>query len=288
MRSFYKMTGSGNDFVFFDTRGESPDRLMSQEAIRAVCARGTGVGADGVVFVEPAPDADIGIRYLNSDGSAASLCGNATLCAVRFASHVGIPGRGADLRIRTEAGVLAARMAGGTPEFDLGAIERITPTAPIGRASGEARIGFAVAGVPHVVVLVQDIGVVDVEGRGRVLRSDPWLGSPGANVNFVAPVHDLKSDRTAWRMRTYERGVEGETLACGTGAVAVAALLASWHGPADRPTRLWTQSGAPLDVTVRQEGSGSFGTLRGEGRLVFRGELEEGGRSDSRTNEEPR
>jgi diaminopimelate epimerase len=159
-------------------------------------------------------------------------------------------------------------MVAGLPEFDVAAVERVTADAPPELVAGEQRLGYAVVGVPHVVVAVADPLAVDLVGRGRGLRLHPWTGAPGANVNFVGP-----DARGGWVMRTYERGVEGETLACGTGAVASAVLLVAWGHALAGGVRIWTRSGEPLDVAVRQEGEGWHAALRGEGRLVFRGEL---------------
>jgi diaminopimelate epimerase len=273
MRQFYKMSGSGNDFVFVDVRRGDAGDLATPGRIREVCARGTGVGADGIVFVGPAPaGADIAIRYFNADGSLGELCGNATLCTVRLAAELGLHA-GAGLRIATDAGILTARMAGGLPEFDLGAVTRVETDPAIERAAGERRIGYAMAGVPHLVVLVDGVGDVDVAGRGRALRSHAATGAGGANVNFVAPAPGNGAGTGDWVMRTYERGVEGETLACGTGSVAASALLCAWGLAAGSPVRLWTRSGLPLDVTVNRSGEAWSAALRGEARLVFRGEL---------------
>jgi diaminopimelate epimerase len=269
MRAFYKMSGSGNDFIFIDARREAPGALEAPGRIQALCARGTGIGADGIVFLEPDPAADVRIRYFNSDGSLAALCGNATLCTVRIASDLAIGG-GRGLRIATDAGVVEARMTEGLPEFDLECIERVSTSVPVALARGERRLGFALVGVPHLVVEVDDLDAIDLAARGRALRSDAWTGAPGANVNFIAAAGDAGG---GWAMRTYERGVEGETLACGTGAVASATLLVAWGRAADAPVRIQTRSGAALDVTVARRGDTWRGALRGEGRLVFRGEL---------------
>ena len=273
MRAFYKMSGSGNDFVFVDVRQEDPGDLTTPERIRSVCARGTGVGADGIVFFGPsAAGADIGIRYFNGDGSLGELCGNATLCTVRLAAVLGVD-VGAGLRIETDAGVMTARLAAGLPEFDLGPVNCVQTEAPIGRVAGERRIGYAVAGVPHVVVLVDAVETVDVAARGRSLCHHSATGAAGANVNFVAPAADSGRGAGEWDIRTYERGVESETLACGTGSVATSTMLRAWGVAAISPVRLWTRSGLPLDVTVQRSGDAWTAALRGQARLVFRGEL---------------
>jgi diaminopimelate epimerase len=128
---------------------------------------------------------------------------------------------------------------------------------------GEERMGYAVAGVPHVVVLCEDVAAVDVARRGAELRRADWTGSEGANVNFV-------SRDGGWAMRTFERGVEGETLACGTGAVASATVLRAWS-LAGSETALRTRSGCVLEVGLRDEDGRILPRLRGEGRLMFEG-----------------
>ena len=264
---FWKMSGSGNDFVFFDARQGVPLGLDQPPAIQTICARGTGVGADGIVLLEPARDAAFRIRYFNSDGSLASLCGNASLCSTRLAVELGIA-PDAGFEFDTGAGRLAARIRDGLPEIDLQPVSEVRPEAGIPLAPGERRIGFARAGVPHLAILVDDLETVEVVGRGRPLRRHASL-SDGANVNFVA------REKDGWGIRTYERGVEGETLACGTGAVASAVLLTVW-GEARGDVALRTRSGRVLTVRLRRDGAGNWlPSLRGEGRIVFQGSLDE-------------
>jgi diaminopimelate epimerase len=267
-RSFYKMSGSGNDFVFFDVDAEPASDLETPEAIRAICARGTGVGADGLVFFSRPQNDVVDIRYYNSDGSTGELCGNATLCSVRLAKLLG---SSADsFTIRTEAGEAHARLVDGLPEIDLEGVVDVTPDfVPIPPAGSEQRLGYALVGVPHVVIEVPDLGAVDVIGRGREVRTHRSLAM-GANVNFVAREN---GDGKDWSIRTYERGVEGETLACGTGAVAAAVLLTAW-GRASEPVDLVTRSGRTLTVRLRKDGAGWKPSLRGAADLVFTGRLE--------------
>jgi diaminopimelate epimerase len=261
---FYKMTGSGNDFVVFDASGGSVGHLENEETIRSLSARGTGVGADGVVFLERAGESDVRMRYYNSDGSEAALCGNASLCSARLAVELGLA-QGGGFVLHTAAGLLRARIRDGLPEVDLEPVREVkNDVSSLGKQPGEARLGYARAGVPHVVVEIADIESADVTGRGPELRNHPALAD-GANVNFVAK----RSDGT-FTYRTYERGVEAETLACGTGAVAVAILLSSW-GESAKETTLWTRSALPLTVTLRRDGDAWLPSLRGEGRIVFEG-----------------
>lgn len=264
-REFFKMTGSGNDFVFFDARAGDVAGADEPERIRAICARGTGIGADGVVLLETesAPGIDFGIRYFNADGALAELCGNASLCSVALATRLGI-GEG-ELRFRTGSGVLSGRLDGGTPEIDIGVVRDLEPEVGIACADGEHRIGFARVGVPHLVIRCDDVERVDVAGRGRTLRWTPTLPE-GANANFVS------GSAGHWRIRTFERGVEGETLACGTGAISSAILLNAW-GASGAETTFTTRSDRPVVVRLRRDGDHWWPTLRGQGRLVFTGEL---------------
>lgn len=265
-QAFYKMTGSGNDFVVFESTNGKARHLENAQAIQSLSARGTGVGADGVVFVEAVDPGQVRMRYYNADGSEAALCGNASLCSTRLAVELGMaPASG--FLLHTAAGSLKARLRDGLPEVDLEpVIEVRSDASDLGRKTGEARLGYAVAGVPHVVVEVPDLERIDINGRGAELRHHPALRD-GANVNFVAKGRD-----GGFSYRTFERGVEGETLACGTGAVATAIMLSNW-GESGKETTLWTRSSLPLTVTLRHEKGGWFPSLRGEGRIVFEGRL---------------
>ena len=263
---FYKMTGSGNDFVVFDSTGGAASYLENEETIRALAARGTGVGADGVVFIERAGLGDVAMRYYNSDGSEAALCGNASLCSTRLAVELGLAQAGGFV-LHTAAGSLQARIRDNLPEVDLEPVKEVRPdAADLGLKAAESRMGFARVGVPHVVVEVPDVDTVEVARRGPELRHHGAL-SDGANVNFVSRRHDGEFD-----YRTFERGVEAETLACGTGAVAAAIMLADW-GESAHEIVLWTRSGLPLTVSLRREGSTWLPSLRGEGRIVFEGRI---------------
>ncbi|MDB4881686.1 MAG: Diaminopimelate epimerase [Gemmatimonadetes bacterium] len=266
-RTFYKMSGSGNDFVMVDAMTQPAAELASAEIVQEICARGTGVGADGIVFLERSWAADFRMVYLNSDGSRADLCGNATLCSVRLAVELGIMPAG-ECHVETDAGVLSARLLPTGPEVDLGPVSEVRANLPFRLESGERWIGFALAGVPHLVVRVDDVDAVDVVGRGRPLRNDSSLAR-GANVNFVSP-----DGSGGWRVRTYERGVEGETLACGTGAVATAVLLTE-AGEAEGGAALATRSNRILSVRLSHSLSGWHPSLAGEARFVFQGALGE-------------
>lgn len=264
----YKMSGSGNDFVFVDGR-VSRVADWSAARIRAVCDRHRGAGADGFVVVEPGsvPDA-VRFHFFNNDGGRAPMCGNGALCATRIAAYLELanPGR---MTLETDAGTYSSRCLEGEgerAELVLGDLTEFScPKVKLEAGEFDARL--VKVGVPHLVVRVTDVAAVSLIGRGRALRFDPALGPAWANVNFIS------QRGAAWAMRTYERGVEGETLACGTGAVASASALAL-AGQAQFPLDVHTASGRLLSVrgqpdssTIRQA------TLVGEGRLVFRAVL---------------
>jgi diaminopimelate epimerase len=266
-RSFYKMSGSGNDFVVVDAMREPAGALAEPATVRALCARATGIGADGMVFLERSETADYRMTYLNSDGSRADLCGNASLCSARLATELGIVST-TEFRVETDAGILGARFAADAPEVDLQPVRDVRPRLPFRLEPGEQWIGFAQAGVPHLTVRVDDVSAIDVVGRGRPLRFDPSLAQ-GANVNFVSP-----DPAGGWLIRTYERGVEGETLACGTGAVASAILLAESGEAGDR-VALRTRSGRVLTVRLARLAGAWQPSLSGEARVVFQGQFGE-------------
>lgn len=264
------MTGSGNDFVMLDGR-HSPPAEWTPEDIRAVCARATGVGADGIVFVTPEKPGAIRMVYYNSDGSHAAMCGNAALCATRLAAHLGMA-PAAGMRLETDSGSYESRAPGALPraELHLGPVEAPREVPGLGVRDTERRAALAVVGVPHLVVLVDDVDQVAIVERGRALRSDPAVGPAGANVNFLSPGPNTGE----WRMRTYERGVEAETLACGTGAVAAACTLDLWK-IGTLPTSIVTRAGLKLDVRARRLPTDEYGDiwLLGEARMVLRGVL---------------
>lgn len=267
---FYKMTGSGNDFVMLDGRHVRPGE-WTPEAIAKVCDRRTGVGGDGVVIITPLGDRRVRMQYWNSDGSQAAMCGNASLCSTRLAAFLEMaPPTG--MTLVTDAGLVRTRCSGPGPmaEICVPAFELPRPVA-IEPRPGESAFYLGTVGVPHLVVLTADVGAVDVQGRGRELRYSPAAGPAGANVNFVSP--PAAGDSGVWTIRTYERGVEGETLACGTGTIAAGFALAA-SGREALPSEWQTSRGIRLGVSGRIEGdSAPEAWLHGEGRLVFTGVL---------------
>ncbi len=286
---FTKMTGSGNDFVVFDGREVDGSRLVQPEVIVAICNRHNGIGADGLVLLEPAaPDfptlgqapggiGAVRLRYFNRDGSLGELCGNATLCSTELSVRVGLASPD-HVELDTDSGRVSGRIVDGEPEIDLAAVTDVRPHfLGLPPADGDRQVGYARVGVPHVVIVRDELASLDVVGRGRPLRQHVSLAPDGANVNWVTAAGDGR-----WRYRTYERGVEDETLACGTGAIASAILLVEW-GLATAPVELVTHSGQVVTVSFRDvenaAGSGAraerlwYPSLRGEGRVVFRGTI---------------
>jgi diaminopimelate epimerase len=272
-RAFWKMTGSGNDFIFLDARGRSAtlDPLETPEQIAALCRPHIGIGADGVVFIDISDEADFAIRYY-ADGTRASLCGNASLCAAQSAVRLGLAVPEQTFHFMSDAGRIQALIDGtGVASIRLAPVTRLEVTAHETPGAGELRIGYAVVGVPHLVVLVGDLAQAPVTSRGRELRYGALRAPEGANVNFIAP-----DERQAhqWQIRTYERGVEAETYACGTGSVAAAACLMAWKlAPQNAPVSLRTASDRVLRVRLPDDVATSWSELSGEGRLVFDGVL---------------
>lgn len=288
---FIKMTGSGNDFVVFDGRDVAREVITRPEVIKAICDRHNGIGADGLVLLHPgstpvegladgkAAEQPLLLTYFNRDGTWGELCGNATLCSTALAVLRGLaPAH--HVSLQTDAGLVIARVVGAEPEIDLAPVTEVrldhSDTIPL--APGRRSVGYARVGVPHVVLAEDSMAAleqVDVIAEGRPFRQAAPRQPDGANVNWVAPLADGR-----WAYRTYERGVEDETLACGTGAIAAAILLTAW-GLAVSPVTLVTRSGRPVTVTLRggepTVGGGRASwrpSLRGEGRVVFRGTLE--------------
>ncbi len=265
---FYKMTGSGNDFVVLDGRATAPD-AWPPARVRAICDRRNGVGADGLVILTPSTPGAVRMSYWNSDGSHGAMCGNAALCSGRLSVELEMVPPG-EFCLLTDAGLVRVISRGQDeePEIHLPDCELPRDLAELRLGAGERWFSVGTVGVPHLVVRVADIEAVDVAGRGRMLRSDPWVGPVGANVNFVSPP---KASGGSWLIRTFERGVEGETLACGTGTVAAALALAC-RGEAVLPLRFRSRGGPELAVRGQLNGAQATEVwLAGQGRLLFRG-----------------
>lgn len=262
------MTGSGNDFVVLDGRFTSADR-WPPERVRAICDRRNGVGADGLVILTPSTAEGVRMSYWNSDGSHGAMCGNAALCSGRLLVDLEMVQPG-EFCLLTDAGVVRVRSQalGDQAEISLPDCDLPRAVDDLAPAAGEQWLAVGTVGVPHLVIRVGDIEAVDVLTRGRFLRSHPRLGPDGANVNFVSAP---SGSGGPWLIRTYERGVEGETLACGTGTVATALALAA-RQQAQLPLTFRSRGGPQLRVRARLDGTRATDVwLGGEGRLLFRG-----------------
>lgn len=265
---FYKMTGSGNDFIMLDGRATKPER-WSPRRVRALCDRRTGIGADGLVILTPGAPGSVRMCYWNSDGSHGAMCGNAALCSGRLSVELEMVPPG-EFCLLTDAGMVRviSRANHDEAEINLPDVDLPRDLPEIEASSGERWLSLGTVGVPHLLVRVDDIEHVDVLGRGALLRSHHRTGPTGANVNFISRNGDGDAP---WLIRTFERGIEGETLACGTGTVA-AAMAVSSRGEASLPVRFRSRGGPELTVRARLEGSRASNIwLAGQGRLLYRG-----------------
>lgn len=265
MSHFYKMTGSGNDFVMLDGRRERASAWPA-DRIAQVCTRREGVGADGLVILTPSGGSRVRMEYWNADGTRASMCGNAALCSTRLATHLGMASPGG-MTLETDAGTFSTRCT----DQPWGAALNLPPVevpvpAPVELDSGESGAWIGTVGVPHAVVLLDDLEREDLMERGRAIRWNPAFPA-GANANFIAAGPD------GWAMRTYERGVEGETWACGTGAVACALSLAVYRNQT-LPITIRSRGGKNLRISATISDTRATDLwLAGEGRLVYEGTL---------------
>lgn len=266
--AFFKMTGSGNDFVFLDGREQDPAAWHASRIV-AACDRRTGIGADGLAILAPEGETGVRMHFFNADGGRAEMCGNAALCSTRLAARLGMA-RPEQMRLLTDAGTLHTRCIGPGDMAEIRLPDGVRPETveDIPLEPGELWMGFASVGVPHLVIRVREIDEVDLNRRGAELRRHPRLGAAGANANFVS---GPRAAGGPWRIRTFERGVEGETLACGTGTAA-AALALAMHGEAALPVPFVSRGGAPLAVVAElTNGDVRDLWLTGQGRLVFEG-----------------
>ncbi len=267
MIDFFKMSGSGNDFILIDNRDGSLAVGDDVAAFaRSVCERKVSVGADGLFIIERSDRVDFRWRFYNADGSEAEMCGNGARCAARFACLLGIAGE--RMSFETGAGIIDAEVRGD--------IVKVRLTAPHSLAmEDQVRIGNQLltvhsinTGVPHAVHFLHDLEGFDVFAVGRAIRTHEHFRPAGTNANFVAVVDDH-----TLRVRTYERGVEDETLACGTGSVA-SALIAARKGFVQSPVDVRVQSGELLRIYFEMTADGFTNVyLEGKATVVYQGKL---------------
>ncbi len=257
------MNGAGNDFVMLDNR-EGAIQLDGAQ-IAHLCDRHRGVGADGLLLVEPAQNgADFRMRYYNSDGGEAEMCGNGARCFARYATKVA--GARDAISFETPAGLITAKFFGDLVQIGMSVPKGLALNHPLEIEGKKLAVHFVNTGVPHAVVLVEDLETTPVQQLGAALRYHPHFAPRGTNVNFFAPI-----EASSIAIRTYERGVEGETLACGTGVCAAAIIQHELTG-ADSPVRVKVQGGDWLEVGFVKTAEGYRDiTLTGPADFVFDG-----------------
>lgn len=262
----FKMQGSGNDFIIVDNRELRLVPVEMPNWARALCRRAFGVGADGLIFLDTAPDhpgVDYVWHFFNADGSRAEMCGNGSRCAAKLAVELGLAGRRHVLG--TDAGPIKAEVL---PDQDLVTVQ-LTPfhdlqpnlhlTFPNDSQESSWEAHFVNTGVPHLVIFSPDVNSLDVQDLGRRFRNHPRFAPGGTNVNFVQVM-----DRENLLLRTYERGVEDETFACGTGAAA-SALISQTLYKTGRTVQVRTSGQERLGITIDQNAL----FLTGQALLVF-------------------
>lgn len=261
---FYKMSGAGNDFIFIDNRDGKADHVDRQTLVTKTCVRNLSVGADGMMLIENSEKADFKWRFYNCDGSEAEMCGNGARCAGRFAYLNGIADK--KMSFETIAGIIEA-------EVREGVNIKVQLTEPVDKKSeyllpldGETiKVSSIDTGVPHAVWFTEDVETADMMKYGAAIRYHEVYKPAGTNANLC----HMQKDGIL-RVRTYERGVEAETMACGTGCVACA-IFAVEKGLAKSPVKCLTTGG--LLLTVYIEDGKVY--LEGEARVVYKGELTE-------------
>lgn len=265
---FAKMAGAANDFIVIDNRDGRLDGI-GRDFIGRVCRRRFSVGADGLLLLSPAGDADFVMRYFNADGSEAAMCGNGGRCIARFAVLLGMVPEDRELTFVNTSGRYRAVVGGSRVRLSMPAPSGMELGITLPLRAGERQADFIHTGVPHAVFFTDRLEAEDVENTGREVRRHPRFQPDGTNVNFCRVI-----DEHQIQIRTYERGVEGETLACGTGSAA-AALLAAKRGWVRSPVAVKTRGGT-LDMEFIPQGEG-FGDVRqsGDARLIYWGELSE-------------
>ena len=266
MQRFTKMNGAGNDFVLLDNR--AGDLALTREQIARLCDRHRGVGADGVLVLErPTNGADFRMRYYNADGGEAEMCGNGARCFARYADRTAGPLE--KVSFETPAGVIGAELIGRLVTLQMGQPNdlRLGFEVPVDRE--KIRAHYVDSGVPHVVVPVAGIEEVDVRSLGAALRHHSMFAPRGANANFS----EQRGPRKI-AIRTYERGVEDETLACGTGVVASAIIFSATENVSG-PIEVLVRGGDTLQVDFKRDGDiFTDVTLTGPADFVFDGTID--------------
>jgi diaminopimelate epimerase len=263
--NFTKMNGAGNDFVLIDNR-ERIIKLTTEQVVR-MCDRHRGIGADGVMMLVPSSGkADWAWDFYNADGSEAEMCGNGARCFARYVEHTaGVKG---GFKFETKAGIISAKLQGDRVSINLTSPQDLRLNELVSLSVGKTEIHSLNTGVPHAVVYVPDADKAMVSTLGPEIRRHQHFAPKGTNVNFV----QLKGGNTI-RVRTFERGVEGETLACGTG-VSASAMISARLYKLKSPVQVHVQGGDLLEVAFEEiDGAFSNVTLTGPADFVFEGQI---------------
>ena len=264
---FVKMSGTGNDFILIDHRKPRIAREVMPEFARLVCRRRFSVGADGLIFIEDSDQADFKWLFFNADGSEAEMCGNGARCAARFAYINGIAP--AHMRFETIAGLIEANVSDINVSVLMTTPKEFRLDVEIDSDGKPLLLHTVDTGVPHAVIFVDNYDQIDVRKLGSLIRHHQEFMPAGTNVNFVMPL-----EGGGYKVRTYERGVENETMACGTGAVAVA-LIAAVKGMADSPVRIVTSGNDQLSIIfdLKKGPAATNVFLKGPAHVIYNGEL---------------
>ncbi len=266
---FYKMSGSGNDFILVDNRANIIKPEVGRELARSLCRRKVSVGADGLILIESDDEVDFSWRFFNADGSSAEMCGNGGRCVARLANMLGICG--SSLSFRTLAGIIRAEVVGSRVKLQMTTPHDLRLDQELELNGRSITTHFVNTGVPHTIFILDSLELLekqDVIGYGREVRYHSQFAPAGTNVNFIALLGEQ-----ALAIRTYERGVEDETLACGTGATAVA-LVAVAKRLVKPPVDVHARSGETLTIYFDPgEGLPEQVYLEGEATVVYQGQL---------------
>ena len=260
------MSGSGNDFIIIDNREHVVDEADLHGLIVGSCRRKMSAGADGFILIEPSETVDFRWRFYNADGSRAEMCGNGARCAARFAFLNQIAA--AQMSFQTDVGTVSARVDGIRVKVSMPDPAELKLDYSVKLENGPLTVSSVNTGVPHVVVINEKVEDMDVFALGREIRYHPDFSPAGTNANFICPLED-----GGISIRTYERGVEDETLACGTGSIA-SAIVSAKKLNLSAPIRVRTRGGEDLTIYFSEK-DGVFADifLEGDARVIYKGEL---------------
>jgi len=264
--SFVKMNGAGNDFIIID-KAQNPEIVLTNNVISRLCSRRNGIGADGIIIVGDHEKFDFSMDYFNADGSTGTLCGNGARCSIKFAVDTGKTKSNNVSFISNEIEYTGELLNNGLIKFNMKPPENIEENISLDVAGSGISASFLHTGSPHVVIVVDDIDDVPVIKIGKEIRYSESFAPEGTNVNFI------ETTGKEIFIRTYERGVEDETYACGTGAVA-AAIIGNIKFGIKPPVSLHTKGGDELVVSFMVDGSDYKSvSITGPVKDVFKGEI---------------